>query len=106
MSHFQNANFLEVKQLQGKKESSEKDTHVDRHRYLARRIRNESRKSRIMQESDLSKIAKTEASLFTILGQFGSPQVSIRQKIGTCLGFGNLLDLTSTVQKKVKRMYR
>lgn len=48
---------------------------------------------RVMQESDLSQIVKTEASLFAILGQFGSPQFSIRQKKFTCLGFGNLLFL-------------
>lgn len=40
-----------------------------------------------MQESELSETAKTEASLFTILGQFESPQFSIIQKIRTCLGF-------------------
>lgn len=48
-----------------------------------------------MQESDLSEIAKTDTSLFIILGQFGSPQhpLSIILKISTCLGLGNLLVL-------------
>lgn len=55
-----------------------------------------------MQESDLSKTAKTEASLFTILGQFGSPQFSIIQKICTCLGLGNLLFLILFPQSRKK----
>lgn len=57
---------------------------------------------RVMQEYDLSQMAKTEASLFTILGQFGSPQFSIIQKICTCLGFGNLLFLISFPQSRRK----
>lgn len=55
-----------------------------------------------MQESDLSEVAKTEALLFTILGQFGSPQLSIIQKICICLGFGNLLFLISFPQSRRK----
>lgn len=55
-------------------------------------------------QSDLSDIAKTDTSLFTILGQFGSPQFSIILKIRSwespCLG------PTSTVQKEVKGIYR
>lgn len=44
-----------------------------------------------MAEFDLSEIAKTDTSLFTILGQFGSPQFSIILKISTCLGLGHLV---------------
>lgn len=55
-------------------------------------------------QSDLSDIAKTDTSLFKILGQFGSPQFSIILKIRSwespCLG------PTSTVQKEVKGIYR
>lgn len=53
-----------------------------------------------MQESDLNEIAKTDASLFTILGQFGSPQFSIILKISTCLGLGNLLVLVLLPQSR------
>lgn len=76
--------LLKVQAATGEKESFEEDKHIDRHRYLARRVNNESRKRRVLHESDLNEIGKTEASLFTILGQFGSRQFSIIQKICTC----------------------
>lgn len=53
-----------------------------------------------MQESDLSEIAN--CLLFTILGQFGSPQFSIILKISTCLGLGNLLVLVLLPQSRKK----
>lgn len=92
--------LLEVQTPTGRKESLEEDTCIDRHRYLARRAKNESGKRRVMQESDLSEIAKTDNSLFTILGQFGSPQFSIILKISTCLGLGNLLLLVLLPQSR------
>lgn len=55
-----------------------------------------------MHESDLSEIAKTDISLFTILGQFGSPQFSIILKISNCLGLGNLLVLVLLTQSRKK----
>jgi len=59
-----------------------------------------------MQESDLSEMAETESSLFTILGPFGSHQFSIiLQKDMYLFRESPFLDLISTVQKKVKGMY-
>lgn len=69
---------------------------------MARRAKNEGRKRRVKQESDLSEIAKTDTSLFAILGQFGSPQFSIILKISTCLGLGNLLLLVPLPQSRRK----
>lgn len=94
--------LLEVQTPTEKKESFEEDTYIDRHRYLARRAKNEGRKRRVKQESDLSEIAKTDTSLFAILGQFGSPQFSIILKISTCLGLGNLLLLVPLPQSRRK----
>lgn len=94
--------LLEVQTPTEKKESFEEDTYIDRHRYLARRAKNEDRKRRVKQESDLSEIAKTDTSLFAILGQFGSPQFSIILKISTCLGLGNLLLLVPLPQSRRK----
>lgn len=75
-------------------------TYIDRHRYLARREKNE--RGKVMQESDLSEIAKTDSSLFTILGQFESPQFSIILKISNYLGLGNLLVLVLLPQSRKK----
>lgn len=69
---------------------------------LGKDSKNESRKRRVMQESDLSEIAKTDSSLFTILGQLGFPQFSIILKISTCLGLGNLLLLVLLPQPRRK----
>lgn len=55
-----------------------------------------------MQESDLSEIAKTDSSLFTILGQFEFPQFSIILKISNYLGLGNLLVLVLLPQSRKK----
>lgn len=94
--------LLEVQTPTGKKESFEEDTYIDRHTYLARRAKNEGRKRRVKQVSDLSEIAKTDTSLFANLGQFGSPPFSIILKISTRLGLGNLLLLVLLPQSRRK----
>lgn len=53
-----------------------------------------------MQESDLSEIAKTDSSLFTIVGQFEFPRFSIILKISNYLGLGNLLFLVLLPQSR------
>lgn len=98
--------LLEVQTHIGKKESFEEDTYIDRYRYLARRAKNEGRKRSVKQESDLSEIAKTDTSLFTILGQFGSPQFSIILKYLFRAWESLSLGPTTTVQKEVKGIYR